>query len=97
MFEPVQRRLARQRRAAGSLRFQLSRHKPQHRIVAQLIVIVNILVAQRNAMNALGEQRLDRVLDAVLPAAIFETGRDLPRQVDTAISLWQEAMRRRSR
>ncbi len=67
VFEPVQRRLASQRRAVGSLRFQLSRHKPQHRIVAQIIVIVKILVAKRNAMNALGEQRLDRVLDAVLP------------------------------
>jgi hypothetical protein len=46
--------------------------------VAQLIMIVQILVAKRDAMNALCNQRLHPVLDAVLPAAIFEAGCHLP-------------------
>ena len=53
--------------------------------MAQVIVAVQILVAKRDAMNALGHQRFDRVLDAVLPAAIPETSRNLPGQADTAI------------
>jgi hypothetical protein len=41
-------------------------------------------------MNALGHQRLDRVLDPILPAAVPETGCNLPPKADTAISLAQK-------
>ena len=82
MFKPVQRRLSRQHSAIGAARFSLARDKAQHGIMAQFIVIVEVFIAKRDAMNALGEQRFDRVLDAVLPAAICEqaaTCRDRPR------------------
>ncbi len=58
--------------------------------MAQVIVVVQILVAKRDAMHARGDQRFDRVLDAVLPAAIPETSRNLPGQGDTAIGLAQQ-------
>ena len=80
MLEPVQRGLPRQHSAIGAARFELARDKAEHGIVAQLIVIVQILIAKRNAMDALGDQRFDRVLDPVLPAAVLEAGRHLPRQ-----------------
>ena len=45
--------------------------------MAQLVVVVQILVAKGDAMDALGNQRLDAVLDPVLSAAICEAGRRL--------------------
>jgi hypothetical protein len=39
---------------------------------------------------SLSDQRLDPVLDAVLPATILETGRRLPGQTDGAIGLAQQ-------
>ena len=57
--------------------------------MAQFIVIVQILIAKRKAMNTLGEERFDRVFDAVLPATIFKAGRHLPRQADGAIGFAQ--------
>ena len=77
VLKPVQRGLSRQHSATGAARFPLARDKAQHRIMAQLIMIVEVFIAKRDAMNALGEQRFDRVLDADLPAAICEAGRDL--------------------
>ncbi len=90
MFEPVQRRLSRQHSAVPPVRRSLARDKAEYGIMAQVIVVVQILVAKRDAMNALGHQRFDRVLDAVLPAAIPETSRNLPGQADTAIGLAQQ-------
>jgi len=46
--------------------------------MAQFIVIVQILITERNAMDALSEQRFDAVLDPVLPAPVREAGRRLP-------------------
>ena len=58
--------------------------------MAQLIVIVQILIAKRNAMDALREQRFDAMLDPVLPPAICEAGRRLPGQTDGAIGFTQQ-------
>jgi hypothetical protein len=41
-------------------------------------------------MDALSHERLDAMLDAVLPAAMCETGRDPPGQAEDAINLPQE-------
>jgi hypothetical protein len=78
VLKAVQRGLPRQHYAIGAARFRLSRDKAKHGIMAQLIVIVQILIAKRDAMNALGDERLDAVFDPILPAAICETGRRLP-------------------
>ena len=89
MFKPVQRRLSRQHSAIGAARFSLARDKAQHGIMAQFIVIVEVFIAKRDAMNALGEQRFDRVL-ARSAAAICEAGRDLPGQAEDAVGLAQQ-------
>jgi hypothetical protein len=78
VLKPVQRRFAGKHRAGRATRFKLFRELAQHGIMAHLIMIVQILVAKRNAVDALGKERLDAMLDPVLPAAIGETGRRLP-------------------
>ena len=78
MLKPVQRGLSRQDSAIGAARFRLARNKAEHGIVAQLIVIVQVFIAKRKAVDTLGEERLDAVLDPVLPAAICKAGRRLP-------------------
>ena len=52
-LQPVQRALAGQRRAVRAPRRQLAGQHRHHRIVAQLVVIVQVLVAQRDAEHPL--------------------------------------------
>ena len=59
-FQPVQRRLAGHRRAVRAPRRQLARQHRHQRIVAQLVVIVEVLVAQRDAEHPLADQRAPR-------------------------------------
>ena len=54
--------------------------------MAQFIVIVQILIAKRNAMNALADKRLDAVLDPVLSAAVPEAGRLRDRLMARSVS-----------
>ena len=74
-LQPVQRALAGQRRAVAAGGRQLARKRRQHRIVAQLIVVDEVLIAERNADNALHNQRLDGVLGKVGIAAVIEAWR----------------------
>jgi hypothetical protein len=62
-LQSVQRRLARQRRAVRPLCRQLAGQDRQHRIMPQFIVVVQVLIAQRDADNPLHHHRIDRVLD----------------------------------
>ena len=55
-------------------RLELAGQHRQHRIVPQLIVIVEVLVAQRQAEDALADQRRHRVLDQLGVAAVAEAG-----------------------
>ena len=52
-FQPVQRALAGQRRAVRAPRRELAGQHRQHRVVAQLVVVDQVLVAQRDAEHAL--------------------------------------------
>jgi hypothetical protein len=90
MLQPVERGLAGKHGAIGAAGFEFAGDKTQHRIVAQCIVIVQLLVAQRKAMDALGHKRLKRVLYVLLFPAVAETGRGLPGQADGAIRLPQQ-------
>ena len=62
MFQTVEGALAGQRRAVLAAAFELAGQQRQQWIVAQLVVVVEILVSQGNAHDALGHQRADRVL-----------------------------------
>jgi hypothetical protein len=48
-FQPVQRGRTHQRRAVRSLRSQLAGQHRQHRIMAQFVMVVQILIAERDA------------------------------------------------
>ncbi len=62
-LQPVERRLAGHRRAILAARSELAREHRQHRIVAQLVVVVEILIAKRNPEHPLADQRHHLVLD----------------------------------
>src|SRR5438132_9465790 len=62
-LQPVQRRLARNRRAILAPRFELARQHRHHRIVTQFVVIVQILIAKRDPEHPLADQGRDLVLD----------------------------------
>ena len=64
VFEPVERALAGQRGAALPGGSGLVAEKAQYGIVAQAVVIVQILEAEGRAHDALGHQRGDGVLGA---------------------------------
>ncbi len=85
MLEPVQRALAGQRRAVGAVRLELADQGRQHRIVAQLVVVDEVLVAQREAADALHQQGLDGVLDELLTAPVGEAPRQPLDQADRPV------------
>ena len=61
-LQPVQRRFAGQRRAVRPLRRQLAGQHRQHRIMPQFVVVVQVLVAERDANDALHHHGVDLVL-----------------------------------
>ena len=62
-LQPVERRFAGHRRAILAARRELAREHRQHRIMAQLVVVVEILIAKRNPEHPLADQRHYLVLD----------------------------------
>jgi hypothetical protein len=85
VLEPVERALAGERCAAFTLRLELAGQGCQHRVEAQLIVIDQILVAERDTEHALRHHRLDRVLDLRLVTTVVEAGRESGHQADRSI------------
>ncbi len=62
-FEPVQRGFAGHRRAVRTPSFELAGQNRHHRIVAQVVVVVEVLIPQRDAEHPLADQRGHRVFD----------------------------------
>jgi hypothetical protein len=85
MLEPVERALAGERGAILAPNRELAGEGREHRVVAQLIVVDQVLVAERDAEHALCHHRLDRVLDLRLRAVVKKTRREPRRQVDRPI------------
>ena len=67
-LQPVQRPLAGHRRAVRAPRRELAGQHRHHRVMAQLVMVVEVLVAERDAEHALADQRRHRVLDQLRPA-----------------------------
>jgi hypothetical protein len=84
-LEPVQRRLAGHRSAIIAPGFQLAGQDRHHRVVPELVVIDQVLIAQRHSEHPLPDQRLDRVLDQLLPTGVAETGREAANQSDRPV------------
>ena len=85
-FQPVQRTLARQ----WLFQLPLTAQQPQQRIGAQLLVIVQILVAKRQPVNPLSKHLRQLVLDQVLVAAIAKTARQTAQKVDPPLDFTQQ-------
>src|SRR4029453_19567720 len=76
VLEAVERALAGEWGAVPASRPKLAGEGRKHRVVAQLIVVGQVLVAQCDAQHPLRDHALDRVLDLPLAAAAIETGRE---------------------
>jgi hypothetical protein len=85
-FHAVQRALACQR----LLQLFPSRKDAEHRIVAQLLMVVEILIAQRQTVDSLREHLLNRMLDLVLIPAVEKTFCQAREQVQALIGLAQQ-------
>ncbi len=75
VLQPVQRRLAGERRAVRPPRLELAGEHRHHRIMAQLVVVDQVLVTQRQGEHTLADQRRDAVLRQRRIAAVLETSR----------------------
>ena len=85
VLQPVQRALAGQRRAVGAPGLELAGQDRQHRVVAELVVVDQVLVAERDAEHALADQRRDLVLDPLRHARVAEAGGEAPDQADRPV------------
>ena len=72
-LQPVEGAFAGQWCTILAPRRQLAGQHRQRRVVAQLVVVNEIFVAQRNPEDALPDQRADLVLGQFRPAAVGET------------------------
>jgi hypothetical protein len=71
-LKTVEGRLPRHRCAVRSARFKLAGQYRHHRIATQLVVIVEVLVAQRNPEHPLTHQGRNAMFDQFRPAIISE-------------------------
>ena len=69
-LKPIERRFARHRGAVLAQRFKLSRQHRHHRIAPQLVVIVDVFIAERDPKHALADQRRYQMFDQLRSAAI---------------------------
>ncbi len=81
-FQTIQRALARERRAVTPQGGELAGQDRQHRVVSQLVMIDEVFVTQRDAEDALHQQRLHRVLDERRMACIGEAAGQPAGQTD---------------
>ena len=84
-LQTVERRLAGHRRTILAMGLKLAGQHRHHRIMAQLVVVVEILIAQRNPQHPLANQRLHPVLDQLLTAAIAKAPREAINQLDRLV------------
>lgn len=60
-LQPVQRRLAGHRRTVVAPDRKLARQHRHQRIVPQLVMVVEVFIAERDAEDPLADQRVDRI------------------------------------
>jgi hypothetical protein len=65
--------------------FELARQRRHQRVVTKLVVIVEVLVAERDAEHALPDERGDRLLDEPWVSRVAETSRKPPHHIQTPV------------
>jgi hypothetical protein len=89
-FQPVERRLAGGRRAVLAARRELAGQHRHHRIVPQFVVVVEVLIAERDAEHPLADQGHHLMLDQVLATYIVKARRKPLRHPDRPIGRSQQ-------
>ena len=84
-LQTIERALARHRRAVFTPRLELARQHRQHRVMAQLVMVVEIFIAERDPEHALAHQRHHLVLDQLRSPHIAKARCKPPRQPDRTI------------
>jgi hypothetical protein len=90
VFQPVQRALAAERRTAGTARLQPFREQRQDGIETQLVVVGDVLIAEREANDPLADQGAQRMHHSAPIAPVNEARRDPIDQPDRPIRLPQQ-------
>jgi hypothetical protein len=84
-LQPVERRFAGDRCAILAPRFKLARQHCHQRIVAQFVVVVDILITERDPEHPLADQRRNSVLDQVRAPLVVKARRKPIHHSDRAI------------
>ena len=87
LLKPVERRLSGNRRAALAARLELARQHGHHGIMAQMIVVVEVLVAERKAEQTLADERLQAMLDQLGRTRVDEAARKPRHEADRLVCL----------
>jgi hypothetical protein len=90
VLQPVECALAGERRAARPLRLEPIGEQREHRVVAQLVVVVHVLVAQGDADDPLPNQGRQRMHHLVLLALVHEARGHPLDQAERAIGVPQQ-------
>ena len=90
VLQPVQGGLAGERRAIRAFGLQLPGQHGEHRIVAQLVVVDEIFVAESDGEHPLADQRRQQMLHQVRTAMILETGGEPLDQSNRLVSCAQQ-------
>jgi len=90
MLQPIEGRLASERRAIRALGGQSAAEHAEHRIVAQLIVIDDVLVAERDTKNALAQHRRQLVNGERRVAAVLEASGEARHEADRLVGLAEQ-------
>ncbi len=90
VLKAIERRLAGKSCAVLSLGLKPVRQQAQHRVVAQLVMVFDILITKRDPGNALADHRLEAVDHQILIAMIDKTGRNPLKQIDGLIDMAQQ-------
>ena len=89
-FQTVQRGFAGDRSAIRAPRFELAGQHRHHRIVAQVVVVVEILIAEREAEHALANQRGHSMLNKPGIAHVAKAAGQATNEIDRLVGRPQE-------
>ena len=90
VLQAVQRALARQRRRRRGGAVELAEQHAENRIAAKLVVVVEVLIAERQAEDALCHQGLHLVPDVIRMAGVAEAGGEAVDEPDGLVRLAQQ-------
>ena len=89
--------ICRRRRAIAPPRGKLAQKNRHQRIVAKCVVVVEVLIAQRQAKNPLADERRQAMLDQIAAPAILKASGEALNQPDRPIGCYKQKVRPRPR